>query len=100
VCAHFCTGIVPPFREYSWICSCPGQSCENLCVSPDGCPIEIDEIAEAYLMGRLAAKETRLFEEHYFGCVACADRLRSIEKYVIAMKTAVARLRYGNGLEG
>jgi len=57
---------------------------------PHDCPADAEERAEAYLLGHLSASETMVFEDHYFTCDACAQRVEAANCYVRAMKAAGA----------
>ncbi len=61
--------------------------------SPDTCPIDIDETAEAYVMGRLSPTETLHFEDHYLTCRHCTAAAEEAEWFVHAMKAATQRSR-------
>lgn len=39
------------------------------------CPLDVVELAEAYLLNRLPAPEAAAFEEHYLACPRCAEIL-------------------------
>jgi anti-sigma factor RsiW len=57
------------------------------------CPPEVEEIAEAYCMGRLPSKERVAFEDHFVTCTRCTDIVANADEYIRAMKTALRRLR-------
>jgi anti-sigma factor RsiW len=66
------------------------------------CPPDVEEIAEAYCMGRLPDKERIAFQEHFRTCTRCTHIVASADEYVRAMKTALRRLcpstvRLGSG---
>jgi hypothetical protein len=42
------------------------------------CPINRDGLIESYLLGRLGEKERDGFEQHYFECEACFERLQML----------------------
>jgi hypothetical protein len=46
--------------------------------------------AERYLLEELSAEERAEFEEHYFGCVQCADDVRTAFRFADNMKAAAA----------
>ena len=52
------------------------------------CPQNIEEIAEAYVLGRLPDAEAAAFEEHYMACRDCADAALAAEQFVQAMRAA------------
>lgn len=41
--------------------------------------VERDELAERYVLGRLDPGVENAFEDHYFDCVACLERVRAIQ---------------------
>ena len=51
-----------------------------------------EEALERYSMGTLPEGELPPFEEHLLVCGSCQDQLAAIDDYVIAMRTAAARL--------
>jgi len=52
------------------------------------CPQNVEEVAEAYVLGRLPESEAAAFEEHYIGCDECADAALAAEAFVQAMRAA------------
>jgi hypothetical protein len=62
-------------------------------ISDLGCPIDADEIAEAYLLGTLPRERGMAFEEHYIGCPDCVERLQFSEEFVLAVRPAAAQLK-------
>jgi hypothetical protein len=67
--------------------------------SPDRCPTDIDEIAEAFVMKRLSAAEARQFAVHCITCRRCAVAAEDASAFVRAMKNA-ARLLRGTDVSG
>ena len=57
------------------------------------CPVNAQEVAEAYMMGSLPEEEVRAFEEHYFVCADCATMLQHTAEDVDAMRAAAGKLR-------
>jgi Putative zinc-finger len=55
---------------------------------PDTCPIDIDEMAEAYIMETLSPAGAWRFEDHYLTCNGCATAVEEAAEYVRAMKGA------------
>jgi hypothetical protein len=53
--------------------------------------IEEHEVAERYLLGRLAAEEAEAFEEHYLGCPECLDHLEAVEGLRQGLRQEAAR---------
>jgi TolA-binding protein len=50
--------------------------------------IETDELAEAYLLGQLADPQAEAFEQHYFSCQRCYDRLQILRAVRGALATS------------
>ena len=42
--------------------------------------VERDELIEHYVLGRLAKEQQEAFEDHYFNCSRCLERLRIVEE--------------------
>lgn len=55
------------------------------------CPVDIDEIAEQYIMGRLSPVDALGFEKHLTACRPCAVATEKAEQFVRAMKEAALR---------
>jgi hypothetical protein len=55
-------------------------------------PAEIDETAEAYLMGRMIPEDATAFEDHCIICWTCAERLQAAEEFRFAMRRAALGL--------
>ena len=53
--------------------------------------IEEQEIIERYVRNQLAAEERRAFEEHYFGCEECFERLQDTERFIAGVRDAGSR---------
>jgi hypothetical protein len=51
----------------------PGFPVFSVRLSPDGCPENADDVAEAYWMGLLIERERLLFEAHCRRCPDCAE---------------------------
>jgi hypothetical protein len=58
-----------------------------------GCPVEPDEIAEAYLLGSLTEEQCTAFEDHFLGCPRCSERLQFTQDYIEAIRSAAVRLQ-------
>src|SRR6185436_9640238 len=57
---------------------------------PVDCQRLLDEnVSERYLTGELTEAEQAAFEEHYFGCVLCFERLQVLEAARAAAGSAV-----------
>jgi anti-sigma factor RsiW len=54
--------------------------------------IERDDIAEQYLGGRLSSADQQRFEEHYFDCAHCQERLRTLEEVRVELSRDPAAL--------
>jgi anti-sigma factor RsiW len=55
-------------------------------------PFDLEEIAEAYVMGTLNAADAEAFEEHYFVCANCATMIHRVAMYVDAKRSAARKL--------
>lgn len=53
--------------------------------------IDEHQIAERYLMGRLAPGEAAQFEEHSLSCAECLDRLETAERLQAGLRAVAAR---------
>lgn len=51
-----------------------------------------DDELELYSLGRLSSSREEAVEEHLLVCETCQDRLAETEAYVLAMRTAAAKL--------
>lgn len=64
--------------------------------------IEEQHVAERYVMGKLSPEETERFEEHYFDCPECLERLELAERFDGALRGVAAeegtRAAVGMGL--
>jgi hypothetical protein len=61
------------------------------------CPVNPQEIAEAYMLHRLPEDQVETFEEHYFVCANCATRLHRVAAYVDDLRAAARKL-WSDGL--
>jgi hypothetical protein len=60
--------------------------------------IEDQEIVERYVRNQLAAEERKAFEEHFFACDDCFEKLQATERFVAGMRDAARRgLLVGDG---
>jgi len=64
------------------------------------CPADVEDLAEAYVMGKLTAGEAATFEDHYVGCNNCAMVLQQAAEYVEAMREAARKSHNGLGAAG
>jgi len=53
--------------------------------------IEDEEIIERYVRNQLPEDERKAFEEHFFGCDDCFDRLQATEGFVAGVRDAARR---------
>jgi Putative zinc-finger len=53
--------------------------------------IEDEEIVERYVRNQLAEEERKAFEEHFFGCEECFEKLRTTERFIAGMRDAGSR---------
>lgn len=53
--------------------------------------IEDQEIIERYVRNQLAPQERQAFEEHFFGCQECFERLQATERFVAGIRDAASR---------
>jgi hypothetical protein len=53
--------------------------------------IEDEEIIERYVHNRLAAEERKAFEEHFFGCDDCFEKVQDTERFVAGVRDAARR---------
>jgi len=53
--------------------------------------IEDREIIERYVRNQLSAEERRAFEEHFFGCEECFEKLQATERFTAGIRDAGSR---------
>lgn len=53
--------------------------------------IEDQEIIERYVRNQLAPQERQAFEEHFFDCQECFERVQATERFVAGIRDAVGR---------
>jgi len=53
--------------------------------------IEEQEIIERYVRDQLAPEEKRAFEEHFFSCEECFDKVQVTERFVAGIRDAAGR---------
>ena len=75
---------LPPADEFIRVACFPN--------SPDSCPIDIDETAEAFVMKHLPAAEAFEFAVHCITCRRCAVAAEEAATFVRAMKGAASLL--------
>ena len=57
------------------------------------CPVDLEKVAEAYVMGTLPEKQASAFENHYATCDTCATALYKTADYVDTMRGAARTMR-------
>lgn len=62
--------------------------------------IEDEEIVERYVRNRLAEEERKAFEEHFFACDDCFEKLQATERFVAGMRDAARRGLLAGDVEG
>jgi len=62
--------------------------------------IEDEEIIERYVRKQLAEEERKAFEEHFFGCNDCFDKLQVAERFVAGVRDAASRGMLAGEVEG
>jgi hypothetical protein len=58
----------------------------------DRCPVDPDEVAEAYCLDTLDAADTAAFDEHLLVCDECWGIVEATDEYVRAMRAVAERL--------
>jgi len=62
--------------------------------------IEEQEIIERYARNQLAPEERRAFEEHFFSCEECFEKLQATERFIAGVRDASARGMLNSGIAG
>jgi hypothetical protein len=62
--------------------------------------IEDQEIVERYVRNQLAEEERKAFEEHFFACDDCFEKLQATERFVAGMRDAARRGLLAGDVEG
>ena len=62
--------------------------------------IEDEEIVERYVRNQLAEEERKAFEEHFFACDDCFEKLQATERFVAGMRDAARRGLLAGNAEG
>ena len=60
--------------------------------------IEDEEIVERYARNQLAPEEREAFEEHFFACDECFEKLQATERFIAGVRDAADRGLLGSGL--
>jgi hypothetical protein len=55
------------------------------------CPVDLDEVAQGYVLGTLPTEQAIAFENHYLACETCATVLHKTVDYVDAMRAAARK---------
>jgi hypothetical protein len=62
--------------------------------------IEDEEIIERYVRNQLTDEERQAFEEHFFGCNDCFEKLQVAERFVAGVRDAARRGTLAGEVEG
>lgn len=62
--------------------------------------IEDEEIIERYVRNQLAEEERKAFEEHFFGCDDCFEKLQVTERFLAGVRDAARRGMLAGEVEG
>lgn len=62
--------------------------------------IEDREIIERYARNQLAPEERVAFEEHFFSCEECFEKLQATERFIAGVRDASARGMLNSGITG
>jgi hypothetical protein len=62
--------------------------------------IEDEEIIERYVRNQLPDEERKAFEEHFFGCDDCFEKLQVAERFVAGVRDAARRGTLSGEVEG
>jgi len=62
--------------------------------------IEDEEIIERYVRNQLAEEERKAFEEHFFGCDDCFEKLQVAERFVAGVRDTARRGLLAGEVEG
>ena len=55
------------------------------------CPVDLDEVAQGYVLGPLPTEQAIAFEDHYAACDTCATVLYKTADHVDAMRAAARK---------
>ena len=53
--------------------------------------IESEEVIERYVRNQLSPEERQAFEEHFFACGECFEKLQAAERFIAGVRDAAAR---------
>ena len=59
------------------------------------CPVDLDEVAQGYVLGTLPTEQAIAFEDHYAACDTCATVLYKTVDFVDAMRAAARKTTIG-----
>jgi hypothetical protein len=62
--------------------------------------IEDEEIIERYVRNQLREEDRKAFEEHFFGCDDCFEKLQVAERFVAGVRDAASRGLLAREIEG
>ncbi len=62
--------------------------------------IQDEEIIERYARHQLSPEEGRAFEEHFFSCDECFEKLQATERFIAGVRDAAGRRRLDSGAAG
>src|SRR2546425_32094 len=62
--------------------------------------IEDQEIIERYARNQLAPEERLAFEEHFFSCEECFEKLQTTERFIAGVRDASGRGMLNSGIAG
>ncbi len=62
--------------------------------------IEDEEIIERYARNQLTPEQRRAFEDHFFACDACFEKLQATERFIAGVRDAARRGVLGKDLPG
>lgn len=68
-------------------------------VPTNSCPIDIEETAEAYCMGKLDQLARHEFESHCSNCPSCSAVVANAGRFVRSMRAAIQQLRTGSSTD-
>jgi hypothetical protein len=63
-------------------------------VHSNECPVELEKVAEAYVMGLLPKEQAIEFEDHFTDCDTCATEVYEIADYAGAMNAEARNVRW------
>ena len=94
--------IYPPARVFPYDRGLPsaGQLCETSGnMSPEPCPADPMETAEAFVMKRMDPREAWVYEEHLARCQACSETVKMTQAFVQGMRDASGQFKDEDEIE-